>query len=147
MLADLFKSFSSKCLEIYKSNSAHFLSVSDLSWQGCLKKTNIELELTDLDMSLLVEKGIRGEMCHGIHRHAKTNNKYIKGYDPNKESSDLKYWDVNNLYDWVSFQKLPVNNFQKRNDKFNFYENFIRKSDKVYILYRLMLSIHFYLIK
>ena len=45
----------------------------------------------------MVEKSIRGEICHPIHRYTKANNKYIKGYDKNKESSYLKYWDVNNL--------------------------------------------------
>ena len=49
-------------------------------------------------MLLTVEKGLRGGMCHSIHRHAKTNNKYMKDYDENKKSSQLKYWDVNNLY-------------------------------------------------
>ena len=49
-------------------------------------------------MLLMVEKGIRGEICHAIHRYAKANNKYMKDYDRNKESSYLKYWDVNNFY-------------------------------------------------
>ena len=54
--------------------------------------------LTDIDMLLTVGKGIRGGICHSIHRYAKGNNKYMKDYDKNKESSDLKYWDVTNLY-------------------------------------------------
>ena len=49
-------------------------------------------------MLLMVEKEIRGGICHTIHRNAKANSKYIKGYDKNKEWSYLKYWDVNNLY-------------------------------------------------
>ena len=48
-------------------------------------------------MSKMVEKGIRGGICHAIHQYAKANNKYMKDYDKNKESSDFKYWDVNNL--------------------------------------------------
>ena len=47
-------------------------------------------------MLLMVEKGIRGEICHTIHWYTKANNKFIKYYDKNKESSYLKYWDVNN---------------------------------------------------
>ena len=43
--------------------------------------------------------------------HAKANKKQMKDYDKNKESSYLKYWDVNNLYGWVMSQKLPVNKF------------------------------------
>ena len=46
----------------------------------------------------MLEKGIRGEICQAIHRHAKANNNYMKDYDKIKESSYLKYWDVNNLY-------------------------------------------------
>ena len=48
-------------------------------------------------MLLAVEKRIRGGTCHTIHRYAKANNKYMKVYDENKESSYLNYWDVNNL--------------------------------------------------
>ena len=46
----------------------------------------------------MVEKGIRGEICHSIYQYAKANNKYIKDYDKNIESPYIKYWDVNNLY-------------------------------------------------
>ena len=49
-------------------------------------------------MLLMVEKEIRGGICHSIYRYAKANNKYIKDYDENKESSYIQYWDVNNLY-------------------------------------------------
>ena len=81
-----------------------FLSRPGLAWQAALKKTEVirflkKLDLlTDIDMLLKVEKGIRGGICHSIHRYAKGNNKYMKDYDKNKESSDLKYWDVTNLY-------------------------------------------------
>ena len=54
--------------------------------------------MTDVDILLMVEKGIRGEICHAIHQYAKVNNKYMKEYDKNKELSYLKYWDVNNLF-------------------------------------------------
>ena len=60
----------------------------------------------------MVEKGIRGAICHAIHQYAKPNNKYVKDYDKSKKSSHLKYLDVNNLYGWAMSQKLPVNNFK-----------------------------------
>ena len=63
-------------------------------------------------MLLMVEKRIRGGICHAIHRYAKTNNKYMKDYGKNKESSYLKYWDVSNLHGWEMSQKLPVNKFE-----------------------------------
>ena len=56
------------------------------------KKTKAELDLlTDINMLLMVEKGIRGGICRSIYRYAKANNKYMKDYDKNKESSYLQY--------------------------------------------------------
>ena len=76
MLADVFENFRNKCIEIYELDPARFLSASGLAWQACLKK-RIKLELlTDIDVLLIVEKGIRGGICHTIHRYAKANNKY-----------------------------------------------------------------------
>ena len=60
----------------------------------------------------MVEKGIRGGICHSIYRYVKANTKYIKDYDKNKESPNLQYSDVNNLYGWAMSRKLPVNNFE-----------------------------------
>ena len=62
-------------------------------------------------MLLIVEKGIRDGICHAIHRYAARNNKYMKNYDKNKESSYVKYSDANNLDEWAMSQKLPVNSF------------------------------------
>ena len=89
-------------------------------------------------MLSVVEKRIRGGICHAIHQYAKTNNKYMKDYDKNKESSNLRYWDVNNLYGWVMSQKLPVNKFEWIEDisQFNeyFIKNYNKESDEVYFL-------------
>ena len=51
--------------------------------------------LTDFDMLLMVKKGIRGGICHAIHRCAKANKKYFKNYAENRESPYLNYWDAN----------------------------------------------------
>ena len=81
--------------------------------QLALKKTEVELDiLTDVKMLLMVEKGIRGGICHSIYWYANPNNKYMKDDDKNKELTYLQYWDVDNLYDWAMLQKLPVNNFE-----------------------------------
>ena len=72
----------------------------------------IDTKITDIDMLLMVEKGIRGGICNAIHQYAKANNKYMNDYDKKKELSYLKYWDVNNLYGWAMSQELPVNNFE-----------------------------------
>ena len=87
------------CINVYELDPANFLSAPGLAWQAALKKTKVKLDLlTDIDMLLMVEKGIRGGICHSIYRYAKANNKYMKGYDKNKELSYLRYWDVKNLY-------------------------------------------------
>ena len=78
-------------------------------------------------MLLMVEKGIRGGICHSISQHAKANNKQMKDYDENKESSCLKYWDMNNLYGWPMSQKLPVNDFKWVEGISGFDESFIKR--------------------
>ena len=88
LLADVFENFRNKCIEIYELDPAHFLSAPGLAWQACLKKTKVKLELlTDIDMLLMVEKGTRGGVCLAVHRYAKANNKYMKNYDKENESS------------------------------------------------------------
>ena len=76
LLADVFGNFRDMCIKEYELDPAHFLSLPGLALQGCLKNTDIELELlTDCDMLLMVEEGIRGGICHSIHQYAKANNK------------------------------------------------------------------------
>ena len=88
MLADVFENFRNKCIEIYELDPVQFLSAPGLAWQACLKKTGVKLELlTDNDMLMMVEKGIRGGICHAIHRYAKANNKYMKNYNKDILSS------------------------------------------------------------
>ena len=71
----------------------------------------------------MVEKDIRGAICHSIYWYAKDNNKYKEDYDKNKELSYLQYLDVNNLYGWAMLQKLPVNNFQRIEESSQFNED------------------------
>ena len=79
LLADVFENFRNMCIKVYELDPAHFLSTPGLSWQVCLKTAGVKLELfTDVDMLLMVGKGIRGGICHAIHRYAKANNKYMK---------------------------------------------------------------------
>ena len=99
LLADVFENFRNKYIKIYELYPSRFLSAPRLSWQVCLKKAEVEFEfLTNIDMLLMVEKGIRYGICHAIHRYAKANDKYMKNYDKNMKSSYLVYLDANNLY-------------------------------------------------
>ena len=100
----MFENVRDMCIKEYELDPAHFVSLPELAWQACLKKTNIELELlTDYDMLLMVEKGIRGGIYHSIHRYAKANNKYMQNYNNNEESSYIQYLDANNLYEESSY--------------------------------------------
>ena len=101
----MFENFRNKCIEIYELDPAHFFSATGLAWKACLKRTEIRLEFLIL---LIVEKGIRGRICYRTHRYAKPNNKYMKNYNKNIESSYLIYLDADNLYGWAMSQKLPA---------------------------------------
>ena len=102
LLGDVFKNFRKMRLEIYELDPVKLLSATRLAWQEAFKKTEVKLELlTDIDVLLTVDIGIKGGIYDAIHWYAKANNKYMKDYDKNKESSYLKYWDVNNLYGWA----------------------------------------------
>ena len=119
LLANVFQNFREMCLKTYQLNPAIFFSAPGFAWQIALKKTTVKLELlTDIDMILIVGKGIRGGIYNAIYRYAKANNKYMKDHDKNKELSFLNYWDVNNLYGWAIWQKLSVNNFEWIEDGF-----------------------------
>ena len=86
------------------------------------------------------EGGIRGIICHSMHRYAKVNNKYMKNYNNNEESSYIQYLDANNLYGWAISKKLPVNGFRwLDSDKMNeineeFIKNYNENDNKGYIL-------------
>ena len=127
------------CIKVYELDPVQFLSAHGLAWQACLKKTGVKLELlTDTDMLLMVEKGIRGRICHTMHRYAKANTKYMKDYNKDEEEPFLVYLDDNNLYGWAMSQKLPVDGFKWKKDLLKFNEDFIKNydedSDKGYIL-------------
>ena len=113
LLGAVFETFRDKCIEIYELDPAHFLSAPRLAWEACQKKTIVNLELlTDIDMLLMVEKGIRGGICQAIHRHAKANNEYMKNFNKDMISSYLTYLDASSLYGWTMSQKRPINGFK-----------------------------------
>ena len=141
LLTDVYENFRDRCIDTYELDPAHFLSAPGLAGQACLKKTKVKLELlTDNDMLMMVEKGIRGGMCNAVYRYAKANNKYMKNYNKNIESSYLEYLDANNLYGWAMSQKLTVDGFKqigednlsKLDDKF--IKNYTENGDKGCIL-------------
>ena len=74
---------------------------------------------------LMIEKCIRGRICHAIDQYVEANKKYMQNYYKNKEPSYLKYWNVNDLCVWTMSQKLPVNDFKWVADACRFTKDFI----------------------
>ena len=115
----------------YELDPTHFVSLPGLAWQACLKKTNVELELlTNYDMFLRIEEGIRGGICHAIQRYGKANNKYMKDYGKKKKSSYIQYLDANNLHGKAMTEKLPVRGFRWMDDISKMDEDFVKGYNK-----------------
>ena len=113
LLADIFENFREQYLDIYGLDPAHYVSLPNSSLDSALKMTGVRLDLiSDVNMQLLIEKGMRGGISTITHRYAQANNKYMKNYDPQKESSHIIYSDANNLYGCAMIQKLPTGDFR-----------------------------------
>ena len=127
LLADVFENVRNNCINIDKVDPAYYLSAPSLSWQSGLKMTGKTLEfLTDENMLLLFEKGIRGGICEAVTKYKKVNNKYMKNYDRNKLSNYLMYVDANNLYGYAMSKKLPYGNFKCIDDLSIFTDDVIK---------------------
>ena len=113
LLADVFENFRDLCLKIYKLDPVYYFTAPGLAWDACLKMTDIQLELlSDVNMLLMFEKGIRGGISIISNRYGEANNKYMKDYDKNKDSKYLMYLDANNLYGCAMSEKLPTHGFK-----------------------------------
>ena len=117
LLADVFENFRVTCLKHYNLDPAHYYTSPGLAWDACLKTTGQHLELlSDYDMLMMFERGIRGGITHISKRYAEANNKYMKSYNPEKKSSFIQYLDANNLYGWAMSQNLPTHGFKWMKD-------------------------------
>ena len=118
LLADVMENFRKLCEKHYELDPAHFFTVPGMAWDAMLKITEIKLELLeDVDMLLMIEKGIRGGISNAFKRYAKANNKFMKDFDPVEKSSFIVYLDANNLYGWAMSKPLPVGGFEWMNEK------------------------------
>lgn len=113
LLCDIMEQFRSTCFDSYGLDPLHCYTSPGLAWQAMLKETQCNLELiTDIDMLLLFESGIRGGITQSVRRHVKANNKYFEDYNPKEESVYLGYFDANNLYGWAMSRSLPLGDFK-----------------------------------
>ena len=113
LLTDVFENFRKACQQYYELDPAHYFTSPGLSWDAMLKKTKTKLELiSDVDMFLFIEKGMRGGISYIANRYGKANNKYMENYNPEEASKYIMYLDANNLYGWAMSQYLPTGGFE-----------------------------------
>ena len=136
LLADVFERFIDTCLNFYKSDPCHYFSSPGLSWDVMLKMSGVKLEkISDIDMYLFTEKGLRGRISYIAKRYSKANNKYMKNYDPPKPSKFISYLDINNFYGWGMSDYLPYSGFKWLKNVDNLDVNLIGENSSIgYIL-------------
>ena len=118
LLAGVFENFRNICLTNYELDPAHYYTAPGLAWDAALKVTDVSLELlSDNDMLLMIEEGIRGGVSMISNRYAKANNKYMDDkFNSNEPSTYIQYLDANNLYGWAMSKSLPTNGFKWMKD-------------------------------
>ncbi len=117
LLADVMTEFRKTCKKAYGLEAFHYYTSPGLAWDAKLKHTGIELDLlSDTDMYLMVEKGIRGGVSSIMKRYSKANHKHLDDYNPKKPNKHILYLDANNLYGWAMSKPLPHKNFRWMND-------------------------------
>ena len=136
LLANVFEAFRDTCLEHYSLDPTHFYTAPGLAWKACLRKTRVRLELlTNPNMLLMFERGIKGGITQAVHCNASANNHYIGDqYNLSKELSYLQYLNANNLYGWLMSQPLPTRRFRWVDIKPNEIRKLMKHKDKGYLL-------------
>ena len=120
LLADVFENFRKICDLQYGLDPAHYYTAPGLSLDALLKYTGAELKLlTDYDMHVVVEQGLRGGISMVTKRYAKANNPFVPGHDPSQPNKHIMYLDANNLYGWAMCKPLPIRNFKWKNQLFD----------------------------
>ena len=109
LLADvIIEKFIDTCLKFYGLDPCHYFSSPGLSWDAILKLTDVKLEkISDTNIYLFIEKGLKGRISYIAKRYAKANNKYMKDYNLKKLEKFITYLDMNNLYRWGINGYLP----------------------------------------
>ena len=118
LLADIFENFRDVCSDNYGLDPAWYYTAPGLAWDAALKITDVKLELlSDPDMLLMIEKGIRGGISMISNRYGKANNPYMgPKFDNTEETRFITYLDANNLYGWAMSKPLPTHGFKWMDD-------------------------------
>ena len=96
LLADVFENFREAFQANYRLDLCHYVTSPGLAWDAMLRMTGINLDLiTDIDMQLFIEKGMRGGISYIAHLHAVANNKYMENYNGKTKSHNK----IPTLYD------------------------------------------------
>jgi len=138
LLADCFQAFRQAMLRAHGLNCLHFPSLPSLSFQMALKMTQVKVDLiTDPDMFLMIESGIRGGLSYVSRRFAEANHPTLPNYRPEEPISYLCFLDANSLYATCQSFSLPVGDFrfltQSEIDAFDM-NSVSDQSDRGYIL-------------
>ena len=100
-------------LKNYGLCPSHYLNAPALSRDAMLNMKKIILELiSDPDMYIFFEKGMRGRVSYISNRYSKADNRYLKSYGPKQESKLIIYFDANNLYGYAMSKFLPTSRFK-----------------------------------
>ncbi|XP_071644513.1 uncharacterized protein [Temnothorax longispinosus] len=107
LLADIFENFRDACSASYGLDPAHYYTLPGYTWDAMLRYTGVRFELlTDIDMVLFVERGIRGGLSQCSLRYARANNRHVPTHDSSQPTTYLMYYDVNNLYGWAMSESM-----------------------------------------
>ncbi|GBC41398.2 uncharacterized protein LOC110455379 [Rhizophagus irregularis DAOM 181602=DAOM 197198] len=114
LLADIFQNFREMALKKYGLDPLWYYSTPGFAWDALFLITGQRLDLiTDQDMYMMVEQGLRGGISMVSKRYARANNPGMgEGkWTADKPKSSILYLDANNLYGWAMLQYLPTGNF------------------------------------
>lgn len=113
LLCDVMEEFRNTCMVAYGLDPLHSYTSPGLAWQAMLKETKCTIDLlTDIDMILMIESGVRGGLTQCVTRYVKANNQHLPNFDESQESVYLGYFDANNLYGWAMSMPLPSGGFE-----------------------------------